>query len=142
MSANAARASAFATVIVLIALALYFPLKAAAPASLLDILSAELQRNFVALKEKADPPPYYMSYTVTDDESQLISGSLGAIAGETNHHLRYLDTTVRVGAPQLDNYHVVKGDRGHFTSGAVIPLDNVSGAIDQRLWLETDRTYR
>jgi len=142
MSANAARTSACATVIVLIALALYFPLKAAAPASLLDILSAELQRNFVALKEKADPAPYYMSYTVTEDESQLMNASLGAIASETNHHLRYLDTTVRVGAPQLDNYHVVKGDRGHFTSGAVIPLDNVPGAIDQRLWLETDRTYR
>lgn len=142
MRANAARTSACATLIVLIALALYLPLRAAAPTSLLDILNAELQRNFVALKQKADPPPYYMSYTVTDDESQLMSASLGAIAGETNHHLRYLDTTVRVGTPQLDNYHVVKGDRGHFTSGAVIPLDNVPGAIDQRIWLETDRTYR
>jgi len=139
VSANAVRTSACATIV---AIGLYFPLRAAAPASLLDILNAELQRNFTALKDKADPPPYYMSYTVTDDESQLMNGSLGAIASENVHHLRYLDTTVRVGSPQLDSYHVVKGDRAHFTSGAVIPLDNVPGAIDQRLWLETDRTYR
>ena len=142
MGASAARTSACVTTIVLIAIALFLPVKAAAPESLLEILNAELQRNFTGLKEKADPPPYYMSYTVSDDESQLLSASTGAISGETTHHLRYLDTTVRVGSPKLDNYHVVKGERAHFTSGAVIPLDNVPGAIDQRLWLETDRTYR
>ena len=127
---------------VLVAFALFLSLSAAAPPSLLDILNAELERNFTSLKQKADPAPYYMSYTVTEDESQLLSASLGAIAGETDHHLRYLDTTVRIGTPKLDNYHVVKGERAHFTSGAVIPLDNVAGAIDRRLWLETDRTYR
>ncbi|HMD49838.1 MAG TPA: hypothetical protein VKG79_12095, partial [Bryobacteraceae bacterium] len=51
---------------------------AAAPApSLLDILSDELQRNFTTLKQKADPPPYYMDYTVTDEESQSVSAMMG-----------------------------------------------------------------
>jgi TldD protein len=141
MRANAVPMSACATV-VLVGSALLLPVIHAAPASLLDILNAELQRNFTALKEKADPPPYYLSYTVTEDETQVVSASLGAIAGDSKHRLRYLDVTVRVGSPKLDNYHVVKGDRAHFTSGAVIPLDDVAGAIDRRLWLETDRTYR
>lgn len=118
------------------------PLSAATPPSLLDILSGELQRNFTALKEKADPPPYYLSYTVTDDESELLTASLGAVTNESKRHLRYLDVTVRVGSPKLDNYRVVKGERARFTSGAVIPLDNIAPAIDRRLWLETDRTYR
>ena len=118
------------------------PLTAATPPSLLDILSTELQRNFTALKEKADPPPYYLSYTVTDDETQILTGSLGAVTNESKRHLRYLDVTVRVGSPKLDNYRVVKGQRARFTSGAVIPLDNVAAAVDRRLWLETDRTYR
>jgi predicted Zn-dependent protease len=61
---------------------------------------------------------------------------------QNKRHLRYLDVTVRVGNPKLDNYHVVKGERGRFTSGSVIPLDNVAPAINRRLWLETDRTYR
>jgi len=125
-----------------LALILAVPLSAAPPPSLLDILSAELQRNFAILKEKADPPPYYMSYTVTEDETEILGASLGAVVNQNKHHLRYLDVTVRVGSPKLDNYHVVKGERARFTSGSVIPLDNVTPAIDRRLWLETDRTYR
>ena len=118
------------------------PLTAAPPPSLLDILGAELQRNFTILKEKADPPPYYLSYTVTEDESEILSASMGAVVNQNKHHFRYLDVTVRVGSPKLDNYHVIKGERVRFTSGSVIPLDNVAPAIDRRLWLETDRTYR
>ena len=125
-----------------LAFVLSVPLCAAPPPSLLDILSAELQRNFTTLKEKADPPPYYMSYTVTDDETEVLAASLGAVVNQNKRHLRYLDVTVRVGSPKLDNYHVVKGERARFTSGAVIPLDDVGPAIDRRLWLETDHTYR
>ena len=125
-----------------LAVVLGLPLAAAPPPSLLDILSAELQRNFSMLKEKADPPPYYMSYTVTDDETEVLTASLGAVVNRNKRELRYLDVTVRVGSPKLDNYHVVKGERVRFTSGSVIPLDNVAPAIDRRLWLETDQTYR
>ncbi|HUJ51625.1 MAG TPA: TldD/PmbA family protein [Bryobacteraceae bacterium] len=125
-----------------LAFALGLPLAAAPPPSLLDILSAELQRNFSILKEKADPPPYYMSYTVTDDETEVLTASLGAVVNQNKREFRYLDVTVRVGSPKLDNYHVVKGERVRFTSGSVIPLDNVATAIDRRLWLETDQTYR
>jgi TldD protein len=118
------------------------PLAAAAPPTLLDILSDELQRNFSVLKQKADPPPYYMSYTVTEEDSQILSASLGALTGQHHAHLRYLDVTIRVGDPKLDNYHVVNGQRSRFTSGSVIPLDDVPDAIRQKVWIETDRTYR
>ena len=56
--------------------------------------------------------------------------------------MRYLDVTLRVGTPQLDNYHQVNGQQGRFTRGDVIPLDDVPDAIRRRVWLETDRTYR
>jgi predicted Zn-dependent protease len=55
---------------------------------------------------------------------------------------RYLDTTVRTGSPKVDNYHRVRGDRAHFTSGAPIAIDDNVPAIQRRMWLETDRTYR
>ena len=32
---------------------------------LLDTMAQELNRNFTVLKEKADPPPYFLSYEVT-----------------------------------------------------------------------------
>jgi predicted Zn-dependent protease len=56
--------------------------------------------------------------------------------------LRYLDITLRVGARQLDNYHQVNGQRGRFTRGDVLPLDDVPDAIRRKVWLDTDRTYR
>src|SRR5205085_4834964 len=55
---------------------------------------------------------------------------------------RYLDVTIRVGSPKLDNYHIVRGERPRFTSGSQLPIEDVPGAIRQRLWLDTDRTYR
>jgi TldD protein len=126
----------------LLLLAASLPLAAASPPTLLDILGDELQRNFSVLKQKADPPPYYMAYTVTEEDSEIISASLGALTGQRKVHLRYLDVTIRVGNPKLDNYHVVNGQRSRFTSGAILPLDDVPDAIHQKVWLETDRTYR
>ncbi len=121
---------------------LCLPLAAAAPPTLLDILGDELQRNFSVLKQKADPPPYYMSYSVTEEESQIVSASLGSVMGRNKGRVRYLDITIRVGTPKLDNYRVIGGQRAHFTSGALLSLDDVPDAIRRKVWLETDRTYR
>lgn len=123
-------------------LAAVFPLAAASNPTLLDILNDELQRNFSVLKEKGDPPPYFMAYAVTEAETQIFSASGGSLTAHQIGHLRDLDVTVRVGSPKLDNYHMVNGQRARFTSGAVIPIDDVPDAIRQRVWLETDRTYR
>jgi predicted Zn-dependent protease len=125
-----------------IALPWALPLAAAPAPSLLDILGDELQRNFTILKQKADPPPYYMDYTVTDDETQSVAAMLGSITSQSKRRFRYLDITLRVGEAQLDNYHQVNGQRGRFTPGDVLPLDDVPDAIRRRVWLDTDRTYK
>ena len=67
---------------------------------------------------------------------------MGTLTSQGKNHLRYLDITLRVGSPQLDNYHAVNGQRGRFTRGDVLPLDDVPDAIRRRVWLDTDRTYR
>ncbi|MDR3700513.1 MAG: metallopeptidase TldD-related protein [Candidatus Sulfopaludibacter sp.] len=117
----------------------------AAPADtpvLLDAMSQELNRNFTVLKEKADPPPYFMSYEVTDQEFRTISGTLGTINNSGAGRNRALDVSVRVGSPKLDNYHRVRGERGQFTSGALLTYEDNANSIKHRLWLETDRAYR
>src|SRR5215813_3937196 len=43
------------------------------PPVLLDAMSQELNRNFKAMKEKADPPPYFISYEVTEIQYHSIS---------------------------------------------------------------------
>jgi len=114
----------------------------AQPSVLLDAMSQELNRNFSALKEKADPPPYFISYEVTEQEVRSVSGTLGALTASEGGKERFLDVSVRVGSPKLDNYHRVRGDRGQFTSGAALTYEDNVNSIKRRLWLETDRAYR
>ncbi|MFN7920098.1 MAG: TldD/PmbA family protein [Bryobacteraceae bacterium] len=126
--------------VALVAACAYAP---AADSKLLEILKAELDRNFKVLKEKGDPPAYYIAYAVTESESESASASLGAITSEQRKsRIRTLDVTVRVGNPKLDNYHSLRGDFPQFTSGAAIAIDDNPNAIRRRLWAETDRVYK
>ena len=110
--------------------------------SLLDILSAELGRNYSILKDKGDPPPYFISYAATDNESYSIAAAGGAILASEHAQERHLDVSVRVGSPRFDNYHRVQGERPRFTSGAPIAVDDSPESIRHWAWLETDRVYR
>lgn len=106
-------------------------------------MSQELSRNFNILKEKADPPAYFLSYEVAESEYHAISGNLGAIDSNSGGKGRTLDVSVRAGSPQLDNYHRVRGaGAGQVSSGAQIAYEDNVNSIKQRLWLETDRAYR
>jgi predicted Zn-dependent protease len=109
---------------------------------LLDAMSQELHRNFSVLKQKADPPPYFLSYEITEQEFRSVTGTLGTVDSSNGGKSRALDVSVRVGTPKLDNYHRVRGDRGQFTSGAPISFEDNVNSIKRRLWLETDRAYR
>ncbi len=109
---------------------------------LLDILAEELKRNFDALKEKADPAPYYMAYEVTEEEADVLTATLGSLQTSSPTRTRNLDITIRVGTPKLDNYHRMRGDFARFTAGVAIPLEDSPAAIRRRVWLETDRVYR
>ncbi|HJT86375.1 MAG TPA: hypothetical protein VJ732_00935, partial [Bryobacteraceae bacterium] len=115
---------------------------AAQPSVLLDTMSRELNRNFTVLKEKADPPPYFLSYEVSDEESRTVTGTLGAISRSDRGRERVLDVSVRVGSRQLDNYRQVRGMRGQSGSGALLPIEDNANAIQNKLWQETDRAYR
>ena len=42
----------------------------------------------------------------------------------------------------MDNYRRIRGDRGQFTSGALLTYEDNANSIKRRLWLETDRAYR
>ena len=109
-------------------------------------MSQELNRNFTVLKQKGDPPAYFMSYEVTEVDRRSISGTLGTLDSSTGGKSRTLDVSVRVGSPHLDNYHRVRGmgggASGQFTSGAPLTFEDNANSIQRRLWLDTDRAYR
>lgn len=110
--------------------------------TLLSIVSDELNREFSTLKAKGDPPPYYMAYEVTDEESVNESATLGALVKDVQIHVRGFDTTVRVGSPEFDNYHPYKDSHAQFTHFTQISLDDDANQIRRALWNETDRVYR
>lgn len=110
--------------------------------SLVDILKSELDREFATLKAKGDPAAYYAAYEVTDEDAYSASASLGALISQSHTHLRGFDTTIRVGTPQLDNYHPFKGGSGQFTSFTSISLNDDPNEIRRALWAETARVYK
>jgi len=114
----------------------------AQPSPLLQILGEELDRNFRILKEKAESPPYFLVYGVTEHQVVGVSASLGALENATRRHSRFLDVSVRVGSYKLDNYHPLTGEQAQFSPGALLPLEDSPRAIQQRLWRETDRAFR
>ncbi len=116
----------------------------AEPASatpLTSVLKAELNRNFSALS-KSDPAPYFMAYEVTEEETDTISTTMGAVLSQNHSRIRGVDTTIRVGDYHFDNYHPYKGSNGFFTSFTQLSLDDDANQIQRTLWLETDRVYR
>ena len=113
-----------------------------AQSPLVKILSDELERNFTALKQKADPAPYFLGYEVTDQEQDVIIASRGSIDGQNHNRDRILDTTIRAGTPKFDNYHRVGGNRPRFTLATRLALDDNADAIRRTVWLTTDRVYR
>lgn len=127
---------------ILVALTLSAGICLGAPPRLLEVLSEELQRNYDILKAKADPAPYYIAYSVVEQQSEIISGTLGTLQARNHANARSLDVSVRVGSSKLDNYHATRGERPQFSSPTLLPIEDSPDAIRRRIWLDTDRTYR
>src|SRR5438270_6419048 len=119
------------------------PLSAPTPVSandpVLKAMQTELSRA-VAELGKAEQPPYYLSYTVYDQDFVVLSGAYGSLLGNTSAARRFADVTMRVGAPDLDNTHGQSRSSG--VTAASLPLANDQDAIARVLWELTDREYK
>jgi predicted Zn-dependent protease len=89
---------------------------------------------------KSDQPPYYVSYTVYDQDFVVLAGAYGSLLSDTTAERRFADVTMRVGTPDLDNTHGQSRSSG-VTSGT-LPLGNDQDAIARVLWELTDREYK
>lgn len=115
---------------------------ASEPRVLMGILEKELLRNFQILTEKGEPPPYFISYQVVEERVGSLSGSNGALEEQPGAHRRRVDCSVRVGSPELDNYHPLDGNRPRAAASALLPVEDRPEAIQLILWRETDRAWR
>src|SRR5579884_2586452 len=118
------------------------PQQQAQPSPVLQAMDLELGRSIAALRQ-ADPPAYFVSYTVTDQTAVTVEGSNGALLESDQQHNRLLQTQVRVGSYDLDDTHNI-GDRNMSQSSdpTLLPLDNDLPALRRSIWLSTDAQYR
>ena len=72
--------------------------------AVLTAMQDELDRSMAAMS-KADPPAYFISYTVADREYSEVSGSNGALLSSSETRARWLEVQTRVGSYQLDDTH-------------------------------------
>jgi TldD protein len=118
--------------------------KATAPAKatgdpILKVMQSELARATASLG-KSDPAPYYLGYTVNDQDIVVLIGSYGSLLTDAGLRRRQADVTMRVGTPALDNTHGQSRSSG-MTSGS-LPLGDDQNAIARVLWELTDREYK
>jgi TldD protein len=111
----------------------------AAPDPILKVMQGELARATSSLA-KSEPAPYYLSYTVNDQDLVVLIGSYGSLLTDAGLRRRQADVTMRVGAPALDNTHGQSRSSG-MTSGS-LPLGDDPDAIARVLWELTDREYK
>jgi TldD protein len=105
----------------------------------MKVMQTELARASSELG-KTDSAPYYMSYTVYDQNLVVLVGAYGSLLTNASLQRRQADVVMRVGAPALDNTHGQSRSTG-MTSGT-LPIGDDQDAIARVLWELTDREYK
>ena len=113
--------------------------KPAASDPILKVMQGELSRAAADLA-KSDPAPYYLSYTVNDQNIVVLVGAYGSLMTDAAIQRRQADVVMRVGSPALDNTHGQSRSSG-MTSGP-LPLGDDPDAMSRVLWELTDREYK
>ncbi|MGA2097580.1 MAG: metallopeptidase TldD-related protein [Candidatus Acidiferrum sp.] len=105
----------------------------------MKVMQAELARATADLA-KTDSAPYFMSYTVYDQNLVVLVGAYGSLLTDASLERRQADVTMRVGSAALDNTHGQSRATG-MTSGT-LPVGDDQDAIARVLWELTDREYK
>src|SRR5262249_54455450 len=80
------------------------PAPAVAGDPVLSAMQSELARATTELG-KTEQPPYYLAYTVYDQNYVVLVGAYGSLLNNVSAQRRQADVTMRVGSPELDNTH-------------------------------------
>jgi TldD protein len=91
-----------------------------------------------------DEVPYFIAYTLNDDDSFSVSATMGAVTNSGRNASRVPSVEVRVGNFDFDNTgHIFSGlySGSRFDSDAW-PLDDNYQNLRESLWLATDHAFR
>jgi len=88
--------------------------------------------------------PYYLAYTVYDENSAVISASLGSLTQDRISRERNLNIDLRVGDYKVDNTHQIRGGAPAQAQGSgniALPLADHPDSIRHSLWYNTDQIF-
>ena len=105
----------------------------------LKTMQSELARAKTELA-KSDSAPYFLSYTVYDQNLLVLVGAYGSLLTDAVLQRRQADITMRVGSPALDNTHGQSRSAG--MSSGTLPIGDDPDATARVLWELTDREYK
>src|SRR5260370_16323819 len=97
----------------------------------LKAMQDEIKRASAELG-KMEQPPYYLSYTVYDQDFVVLVGAYGSLLTNAGVQRRFADVNMRVGVPDLDNTHGQSRPSGG-NSGSLPPA-NDTDALAPLLW--------
>ncbi len=105
----------------------------------MKVMQTELARATTDLG-KTESAPYYMSYTVYDQNLVVLVGAYGSLLTDASLQRRQADVVMRVGTAALDNTH--GQSRGTGMTSGTLPIGDDQDAVARVLWELTDREYK
>ena len=104
----------------------------------------ERSRQLRVVGGGGDDTPYFISYTLDDNDSFNVSATFGAVTSTSRNRYRLPIIEVRVGSYAFDNTgHVFSGlYSGSRFDTEPLPLDNDYRSLRESLWLATDFAYK
>jgi TldD protein len=116
--------------------------------TIMKAMSDELARSMTNLKMENVEKPYYLDYSIIDEEALVIKASFGGVKIFDHGRHRYLKTSIRVGAYELDNTNFIpfSAGRGGMPLGMrgpqTITIENDYDGIRRAIWISTDEAYK
>jgi TldD protein len=104
----------------------------------------ERSRQLRVVGGGGDDTPYFISYTLDDNEAFEVSANLGAVTSVSRNRFRLPNIEVRVGSYDFDNTgHIYSGIyTGSRYDTAPFALDDNYRVLRENLWLGTDHAYK
>ncbi|HOL62389.1 MAG TPA: TldD/PmbA family protein [Elusimicrobiales bacterium] len=114
--------------------------------SIIKAMSDELKVSYDKLKNAEPYPLYFIQYQTWVSDNYSVGSKLGAITDETDTHQAILTCDMRMGSPELDSTHEIKGSKNYYDNSSnldisIIPLNDYD-AVRANIWELTDKTYK
>ena len=102
----------------------------------------EMDRSMDRLVIEDMQPPYFMSYTVQDNDMVALKARYGALVATDRINNRYLSIEMRVGEPSLDNSNYIGSWHDLSNMRKDLVEEDDYNSLRHQLWLYTDKAYK